>query len=183
MQDPELGRSENGSSASSNGIRVMPQPSLPVDTPGSDMLAPTEGEAGRLYSTLVRDFVHAWETISSTPGCWRCVRCGTVANTGQPDAPQDVGCTGWPTAASTAHPTHRLYRFSPIGYDLAPAYACVDCHKTSTGQRSFADACDKRPTAARSQAVRRLAKGRHPHPRWGKAVLYAAGVPTGDHLP
>ena len=131
-------------------------------------------EASRTQ-VAVPTFLHAWVVIDSTPGCWRCVQCGTVANTGQPSAPSQSGCPGWPTAAAMADRGHSLLKYRPKGHELATAYACASCHKTSTGQSNFDEPCDSMPTVARSRGFNRLENGKHPHARWGNPRVYGAG--------
>ena len=122
-------------------------------------------------------FNHVWAVISDNPGTWRCTPCGIVANTGQPMPPQMQGCRGYSNVLSRVGRGHRLVQYPPHpdNPDQSSCIACELCHRCGTSKPVFVEACLEDPTPARTRAYKRFEAGKHPHNRWGDAILYSSG--------
>ena len=170
--EAEDSRATDGLQSSSSTAQVLPPtpsaPTTPPTVPCPPAAPEAPGETARR---------HEWREIRATPGSWRCLSCGTVANTGQVDSPTEAGCTGVPKVLLHIGSGHRLlrYRAHPQAAEQMQCFACTICHRTATSQPIFKDECDGVRTASRTCSFNRLEKGRHPHSRWGTKLLFTAG--------
>ena len=158
-----------------------PPPTSPPHSDDADLAdARAHGPGVRVRpASSVEHFLHVWVPIAATPGTWRCKGCGLVANTGQLDPPSTRGCRGSSVVLSRVGRGHRLVRYSlpphPDNPEQTPFFACEECHRCASTKPVFEEVCVGNPTAARSRGYHRLEAGKHPHHRWGSAILFSEG--------